>query len=178
MIDLLFNRRSIRHYTGVPVEKEKVDTLVQALLLAPSSRGIRPWEFIIVDEKKILKKLARSKQHGSSFLKDAPLGIVVIVDTRKSDVWIEDASIATIVVQLAAESMGLGSCWIQIRKRMHDRSITSEAYARSVLDIPDAYAVESIVAIGYPNEQKRGYCDDDLHYEKVFHNRYGLLYQK
>jgi nitroreductase len=177
MIEMLFNRRSVRLYTDAPVEKQKVEVLVQALLLAPSSRSIRPWEFIIVDDEGILKKLSRAKKHGSSFLKNAPLGIVVTADKTKSDVWIEDASIATVMVQLAAESMGLGSCWIQIRERMHDGNTTSENYVRSVLGIPDEYAVESMVGIGYPEEQKNGYREADLHFEKVHHNIYSRPYR-
>ena len=178
MIDLLYQRRSVRVYTDVPVEKEKVDLLVQSLLLAPSSRNIRPWEYIIVDQKEVLKELSRAKKHGSSFLKDAPLGIVVTADRSKSDVWIEDASIATIVVQYAAQSLGLGSCWIQIRERMHDRTATSEAYIRSLLGLPETYAVESMVAIGYPGEEKKGYRRSDLHYEKVHRNIFGRPYRE
>jgi nitroreductase len=97
MIDLLRKRRSIRTYTREPVDPLIIELLVEALLRAPSSRGINPWEFIIVDDRELLARLARAKQHGSAFLEHAAVGIVVSADTTKSDVWVEDCSIAAIV---------------------------------------------------------------------------------
>ena len=76
----------------------------------------------------MLGKLAKSKQHGSEFLKNAPLAIVICADSTKSDVWVEDCSIAAIIIQLTALSLGLGSCWAQIRDRQHDYEITAEGY--------------------------------------------------
>jgi nitroreductase len=172
IIETLKNRRSIRRYADTPVEKEKVEALIQAALLSPSSRGIRPWEFIVVDDGAVLQELAHSKEHGASFISDAPLGIVVIADTTMSDVWIEDTSIASIIIQIAAETLELGSCWVQIRERMHDDRTTADMYIRELLGIPEHYTVESVIGIGYPDEVKPGYTDEDLHYEKVRRNTY------
>lgn len=77
------------------------------------------------------------------------MAIVVLADPEKSDVWIEDTSIASMYLQLAAEDMGLGSCWVQIRKRSHSTGIDSEEYIQRTLDIPDHLCVASIIAIGY-----------------------------
>jgi nitroreductase len=151
---LIQNRRSIRKFKKQPVEEAKIEMLLEAALRAPSSRSINPWEFIVVSDSNLLKKLSESKPHGSAFLKNAPLGIVVLADSEKSDVWIEDTSIACIFIQLAAESLSLGSCWIQIRKRMHDKSKTAEAYVSDLLNIPKNFCIESIIAIGYPDEKK------------------------
>ena len=104
---------------------------------------------------------------------NARLGIVVCADPEKSTVWIEDASIATVFIQLAVESQGLGSCWIQIRERMHDDTKSSEAYIAELLNIPSNLKVESIVGIGYPAEKKSPHSRDVLQYEKIFLNRYG-----
>jgi len=169
---LIQSRRSIRKFTKPPVEETKVEKLLEAALRAPSSRGFNPWEFIVVSDRPLLEKLSESKPHGSTFLKNAPLGIVVLADSEKSDVWIEDASIASIFIQLAAESMGLGSCWIQIRKRMHDRSKTAEAYVSGLLNIPKNLCVEAIIAIGYPDEKKTPHKKNELQYEKIQYNRY------
>src|SRR5689334_18493035 len=111
MIELVRKRRSIRSYTKEPVENDKLKLLVETLLRAPSSRNINPWEFIVVDDREMLQKLATAKEHESTFLKGAALGIVVCADSTKSDVWVEDCSIASILVQMVAESLGLGSCW-------------------------------------------------------------------
>src|SRR3989304_1257735 len=118
MIDLLRKRRSIRVYEDRKIEFEKIEILKEALVRSPSSRSINPWEFIFVDEKELLQKLSQAKEHGSEFLEDAAVGIVVCGDEKRSDVWVEDCSIASILVQMVAQSIGLGSCWIQIRNRL------------------------------------------------------------
>jgi nitroreductase len=172
MIELLRARRSIRTYVDRPIEPEKIEILKEAVLRSPSSRNFDPWEFIFVDDRELLKQLARSKRHGSGFLQHSALGIVVCADSQKSDVWIEDCAIASILVQMVAQSIGLGSCWIQIRKRMYDDETTSEEYIRNLLNIPDHVKVESIVAIGYPAETREPLPRDELKDAKVRLNRY------
>ena len=172
MIEMLRNRRSIRKYTDKSIEHEKIEILKEAVLRSPSSRNIDPWEFIFVDDRELLRKLALCKPHGSRFLEHAALGIVVCADSEKSDVWIEDCSIASILVQMVAQSMDLGSCWIQIRRRMYDDKTTSEDYIRSLLDIPGRMKIESIVAIGYPAESREPLKRHELKYDKVRFNRY------
>lgn len=171
-IELLRTRRSIRTFTGEKVDPETVELLTEALLRAPSSRGINPWEFVVVDDPALLSKLSRSKEHGSEFLKNAPLGIVVCADSTKSDVWVEDCSIASIIVQLAALSRGLGSCWVQIRNRRHDSSRSAEEYVRELFGLPEHVTVESIVGIGHPAERKKPIPAVSLQREKVKHNRW------
>ena len=172
MIELLRKRRSIRNFTPERVSPEKVELLIEALLRAPSSRGNNPWEFVVVDDEELLARLSASKQHGSHFLKDAHLGIVVCADSTKSDVWIEDCSIASIIVQMTALSMGLGSCWIQIRNRSHDSRISAEDYIRELLGLPEHIKVESIIALGYPAEVRMPLSAKELQYGKVKRNRY------
>jgi nitroreductase len=171
-MDLITNRRSIRRFKTDKLETEKIEILKEAALRAPSSRGSNPWEFIFVTDRNLLEKLSGAKPHGSTFLRDAQLGIVVCADPEKSDVWVEDASIATIFIQLAATSLELGSCWIQIRDRMHDETRTAEAYLADVLDIPSNLKVESMIAIGYPAESKSPHPKESLQNEKIHLNQY------
>lgn len=175
---LIETRRSIRKFKSQPIEQKKIEQLIEAALRSPSSMNRNPWEFIIVTDAQLLEKLSQSKQHGSSFLKGAPLGIVVCADPQKCDVWVEDASIASIFIHLDAHDLGLGSCWIQIRDRMHDGNTSSEDFIRRILDIPVQMKVESIIAIGYPDEEKPPHKKDDLQFIKVYINRYGERYQK
>ena len=172
MIELLRTRRSIRKYTDKSIELEKIEILKEAVLRSPSSRNIDPWEFIFIDDRELLKKLACCKPHGARFLEHAALGIVICADGEKSDVWIEDCSIASILVQMVAQSMGLGSCWIQIRKRMYDDKITSEDYIRGLLDVPVRVKIESIISIGYPAENREPLPRHELKDGKVRCNRY------
>ena len=174
-MELITKRRSIRRFTTDKIEAQKVELLKEAALRAPSSRGVNPWEFIFITDRSLLMNLSAAKPHGSTFLRDATLGIVVCADPEKSDVWVEDASIATIFVELAAASLELGSCWIQIRERMHDENQTAEAYIAHQLNIPSHLKVESMIAIGYPAESKPPHSKEELQNEKVYLNQYGLV---
>ena len=175
MLDKLLKRRSIRRYTDKPIEKEKLDQLLRAALLSPTSRNTRAWEFIVVEDQELLAKLAVSKV-GAQPLKGAALGIVVLANPEKSDVWVEDTSIVTIILQLTAQSLGLGSCWIQIRERMYKERVTAEEYVREVLEIPASLKVESIVSFGYPNETRPLHTEDELLWDKVHYFKYGMKY--
>lgn len=172
MIELLRARRSIRKYTDKSIEPEKIAILKEAALRSPTSRNKHPWEFIFVDDGELLRQLALSKPHGARFLQGAALGIVVCADGEKSDVWTEDCSIASILVQMVAQSIGLGSCWIQIRNRMFDDQVTSEQHVRNLLKMPNHIKVESIIALGYPAEKKEPISREDLDYAKVRINSY------
>jgi nitroreductase len=178
VISLIQKRRSIRRFLQKPIEAEKIDQLIEAALRAPSSRDLNPWEFVVVTNRELLEKLSRAKQHGSAFLKNAPLGICVCADPEKCDVWIEDTSIASIFIHLAAASLGLGSCWIQIRERMHDEKKSSQEYVAETLHIPAMLQVESIIAIGYPVEQLPPHKKEELLFEKVHRDIYDMPYYK
>ncbi len=172
MIELLRNRRSIRKYTDKSIDAEKIELLKEAVLRSPSSRNFDPWEFIFVDDRELLTQLALCKPHGAKFLEHAALGIVVCADGQKSDVWIEDCSIASILVQMTAQSIGLGSCWIQIRKRAFDEDTTSEDYIKDLLNMPGNMKVESIISLGYPAEKRESVSKENLKYDKVRVNSY------
>lgn len=176
-MSLIRKRRSIRKFLEKPVEKETLDLLVEAGLRAPSSRGMNPWHLIVVTDHDRLVRLAQAKEHGSAFLRNAVAAIVVCADETKSDVWIEDASIATIMIQLAAESFGLGSCWIQIRKRMHDAQQSAQAYVAELLKLPPEIQVEAMVALGYPDEIKPSHSRESLPYAQVHGGFFGNAYR-
>ena len=175
-LSLAQKRRSIRKYQDKPVEAEKIDSLVEAVLRAPTSRGKNSWEFVVVTDPGLLEKLSNAKPHGANFLKNAAVGIVVCANPQISDVWIEDASIASIFIHLAAASLELGSCWIQIRERKHNDTQTAEAYIAEILNLAAHIKVESIIAIGYPDEHKSAHPRESLPYDKVSLNNYGVLY--
>ncbi|TCT14381.1 nitroreductase [Natranaerovirga pectinivora] len=172
MIELLCNRRSIRKFKDKKIEQDKVQKLIQAALLSPSSRSICPWEFIIIDDKNTLVALSKAKAHGSKFLDNTPMAIVIVADESICDVWIEDASIASIIIQLQAEKLDLGSCWVQIRNRQDAKGASSEHIVKELLDIPVNYRVESIIGIGYKDEEKESYNIDELQYNKVHLNKF------
>ncbi|MEJ2199811.1 MAG: nitroreductase family protein [Desulfuromonadaceae bacterium] len=173
LLPLLRKRRSIRKFEATPIPPPKVEQLIEALLRSPSSRSLNPWEFVVVTDPGLLAKLARAKEHGAAFLAGAPLAVVVCANPQASDVWIEDCAIASLVIHLTAESMGLGSCWVQIRRRQHSREQSAAAYVRESLDLPADYEVLSIVGLGYPAEEKAPHDRETLLYDRVSRNRYG-----
>lgn len=172
MLELLKQRRSIRKFQNKDVEPEKIELLTEALLRAPTSRNLQPCQFVIVDDRDLIKKLSRSKKHGTGFLQTAPLAVVVAADPERSDVWTEDSSIAAIVVQLAAEELGLKSCWGQLRLRPHDEEQSASDFVKQLLDIPAGFEVPIIIGIGYPDEEKEGHAKESLPFDKVHRNRY------
>jgi len=167
MLELLRKRRSVRHFKREPLTPAQIDALKEAVLRSPSSRGIKPWRFWFVQDAGLIGKLARCKEHGSAFLKDAPLAVVVCGDESLSDVWIEDCSIAAVIVHLAAVSLGLGGCWIQVRNRMHSSETTSEDYVRELLGIAHPLRVLAIVAVGLPGRASVGHPFESLDQAKV-----------
>ena len=172
-IDLLRKRRSIRSFQDKVVEQEKVDLLVEAMLRSPSSRSLNPWEFVVIQDRQTIKTLAKAKTHGSAFMKGATLAIAVCADPEKGDVWIEDCSIAAILLHLQATDLGLGSCWVQIRLREHDEQQSAEAYVAETLGLKEGLVVEAIIAIGYPSQEPPGHPQSSLLTEKVSYERYG-----
>jgi nitroreductase len=177
ILPFIQTRRSIRKYQKRPVEPDKTQMLIEAAIRSPSSMGAQPWEFVVIDDPDVLNKLSRAKPQGSAFIKNAPLGIVVCADPERSSAWVEDASIACTYIQLTAESLGLGSCWIQIRDRMHDQTKPGETYVAEVLSIPKKMKVEAMIAIGYPDEKKAPHKKEELLWKKVYRNHYGKPYE-
>ena len=85
--DLVQLRRSHRKFTAEEVDAEDVKLILRAGLMAPTSKGQRAWQFVVVDDKTDLEKLADAKDMGGQFLKDAPLAIVVLGDPMQNDCW-------------------------------------------------------------------------------------------
>ena len=167
MLELLRKRRSIRLFRKERISPAHIDALREAVLRSPSSRGIQPWKFFFVQDPDLIGKLSRAKESGSAFLKGAPLAVVVCGDETMSDVWIEDCSIAAVIVHLTAVSLGLGGCWIQIRNRMHSAEKTSEDYVREILGIGHPLRVLAIVAVGVPARVSTCHPFESLEQEKV-----------
>jgi nitroreductase len=173
MLDILQRRRSVRQFLPRPVEPDKVTQLIEALLRAPSSRGRNPWEFVVVTERDQLRLLSQAKAHGSEFLAGAALAVVIAADPQRCDVWIEDCAIAAIILQLTAVSLGLGSCWVQIRLRPHGDGRTAETFVREVVGLPERLMVDCIIGVGYPAAGLPGHAHSTLVFDQVHRERFG-----
>lgn len=152
-IEAIRTRRSIRAYKPDPVPDDLLNEVIAAGFCAPSAHAKRAWHAIVVKDIEKRKQLA-AIHPWSRLVKKAPVTVAVCVDRNESEVfWIEDGAVFIENMMLAAQSKGLGTCWIGIRGAIH-REVESEAAAREILEIPDQIGILALVVIGYPAEEK------------------------
>lgn len=164
---LIKMRRSTRKFTDELLKPEQVEMILKAALMAPSSKNKNPWQFVVVEDKEMLAKLAACKKYGAAFLEGCALAVVVIANVMESDVWVEDASIASIYMQLQAEELGLGSCWCQVRNRFTEDDMDTNQYVRDLLNIPYQLDVLSIIGFGYKEQERKPFDESRLQWEKI-----------
>ena len=172
LLQVMMNRRSVRKYTGEPVPEEKLERILQAGLVSASGRRMKPWEFIVVKDKDKLCSLSKCREHGPSIIAGADCAIVVAADEEKTDVWTEDCSIAMANMHLMADSLGVGSCWVQVRLREAPDGRSAEEYIRELLAIPEKYKVEAILSLGIPAEHPEPHTAEELPKEKVHREKF------
>ncbi len=169
----LQNRRSVRSYSGEPVPMEKLNMILEAGMLAPSSRAIRPYELIVVRDKQKLISLSGCRMGGAArMLAGADLAVVVVADEEKSDAWIEDSCVVMENMHLMASALGVGSCWIQGRERTAMDGETTEEYTRNILQFPAECRLEAILSLGMPEEEWPMTPLEMLPFAKIHINKY------
>ena len=156
MIELIRKRRSRRVYRDLPIPADSLNLLEEALLRSPTSRNREPWKYWLVTDRKLLVTLAGSKKAGSKMLATASAAVVIGANSDESDVWIEDCSIAATLLQMTAESLGIGNCWVQIRLRESSNAgVSAEEYVKAALgESSSSLKIASIIALGFSDEQK------------------------
>ncbi len=164
VLENIFERKSVRQYTDKEISSEMIENLLKAGMAAPSSRDRRPWQFIVVTDKALLKTMGE-RLKTASCLKEANKAIVVCGDTNLSDnCWFLDCSAATQNILLAAESMGLGAVWTAVYP-YEDRS----SIINNIFRLPDNIKALAVIPLGYPagkNEAKNKFDTQRIHYDK------------
>jgi len=153
VFEAIRNRRSVRAFTSETVSEEEVKRLVDAGRWAPSAGNIQPWEFIIVRDAKIKRRLVIAALD-QTFIEEAPVVIVVCADERQSSMGygsrgltlycLQDTAAAIQNMLLAAYTLGLGTCWI---------GAFHEEEARKTLRIPSGVRPIAIIPVGHPAEK-------------------------
>ncbi len=168
---LIQKRRSHRKYAASPISDADLKLILRAALMSPSSKGRRSWHFVVVSDKDVLQSLSTAKESNSAFVSEASHAIVVIAEESENDCWIEDGSIAAFAMQLQAEDLGIGSCWIQIRDKQHaSGDISAEAYIRRLLMIPDRFRVLCYLAMGHKAEERKLQNEERLKWDQVHYD--------
>ena len=119
--ELVERRHSVRSFTGEPVEQAAITRILKAALSAPSAKNTRSSSFMVVEEPELIGRIARMRDYGSAFVEKAPLVILVMGDQLRSDLWEVNAAISATYVQLAAQALELGSCWVHVAGRPRRR---------------------------------------------------------
>ena len=112
--EIIEKRRSVRKFTDRAVSEETIRQLLHAALTAPSARNTRSTRLLVVDDPETVARMADMRDYGAGFMKNAPMAILVLGDTTKSDLWRVNASIAATMLQLACVDEGLASCWVHV----------------------------------------------------------------
>ena len=145
-------RRSIRAFTKAPVERDKIETILETARLAPSAGDLQAYQIVVIDDSEVKAALAAAalSQH---FIVEAPVVLVFCANSRRSErkygrrgaslYCIQDATVAACYAQLAATAQGLASCWV---------GAFDEAEVSGVLRAPPGLRAVVIMPIGYPAE--------------------------
>lgn len=147
-LNTIFARKSVRSFKSDAVPDEKLRMLVRAGMAAPTAVDKRPWEFIVVTDRAVLKQLADALPY-AKMAEKAAAAIIVAGDVKKqwggmeSDYWIMDCSAATQNILLAAESMGLGAVWTAVYPE--DSRVRS---VRQILGIPFHVVPLNVIPVG------------------------------
>ena len=169
-LEAIFTRKSTRKFLDQPVEEEKILTILRAGMSGPTCVNARDWAFLVVKDRDRLIAMAEANGRPAEPLKNAAFGILVLGDLEKAfpqakDYWVVDGAIAAQNMILAAQDLGLGSVWLGTWPQM-DRVNRQ----RELFDVPDRYMPHSIVAFGYPEndrfEERDQFEPDKVHYER------------
>jgi len=147
LMEAIKGRRSIRAYDSKPVEKEKIEAVLEAARLAPSARNRQKWQFVVVTDPEVKDKMLDACNN-QQFLKQAPAIIVACgqepgIMSCEQPVETIDVSIAFSFIILKAYEEGLGTCWL---------GNFNKDKVKAVLGIPDDVSVVAVTPLGYPAE--------------------------
>lgn len=165
-MSIILNRRSIRQYKDMPVEKDKLTRIIKAGMQAPSAHNTQPWEFILITDAKAKEALSQMSQY-AQFAKAAPVLILTCANldraAKDNTWWVQDLSACTqnMLLQIAAE--GLGGVWLGFYP---DEERVSKA--KAYFTLPEHIVPFSVIACGYseqPNQFVDRYDAAKVHYE-------------
>lgn len=166
----ILERTSVRRFENRPVSDELKEALLRAAMSAPTGVNRQPWEFIVVDDKDMLVRLADALPY-AKMAAQSPMAIVVCGNTDRfldgddASLWVQDLSAASENILLAAHSLGLGGVWTCLYP--HPDRMNA---VKDLLSLPDKIVPFNLIPIGYPLTHHAPM--DKWHPDRVHHNRY------
>lgn len=148
VFEAIKTRKSVRGFKDRPVEREKIEKLLEAARLAPSASNRQEWRFVVVTDAEKRKALAAVAKN-QAFVGQAPVVLACCAETDNHVMscgqlcYPIDVAIAIDHMTLAAVEMGLGTCWI---------GAFDEKEVKKLLGIPDAIRVVQLLPVGYPED--------------------------
>ncbi len=144
VFEAIKNRRSVRRFEDRPVPDELIEKIIEAGQWAPSACNRQAWKFIVVDSDDIKEKLRRETT--AYFVTKAPLLIFTVYSNRTDNLEYKDhllsAAMAVQNMQLAAFSLGLGTCCVN--------NLPIKSRLRKILNVPRSYDPVALLCVGYP----------------------------
>ncbi len=166
ILQTIFQRRSIRKYQEKPVEREKLEKLLQAAMAAPSAMNGKPWEFVVITDPATMAQFRQLLKYGNY---NAPAAIAVCANLSKATYrdskayWVQDCSAAVENILIAAVGLGLGTVWVAIYPRA-----ARIRRVRQILNLPEYVTPLALVYVGYPitpKEPRTQYDPERVHWE-------------
>lgn len=170
LVEGILDRRSIRSYTDGHITDEELHTILRAGMSGPTCANTRDWSFIVVRDKDTLNKMADANGRPAGPLRTCDVGILILGDLerafpRAKEYWVIDGAIAGQNMILAAKGLGIGSVWLGTWPQMDRVEAQSKLF-----NLPETVVPHSIIAFGYPAEEKTGehpdYEESQVHFEK------------
>lgn len=174
LLPAIYSRRSIRKFEDTPLDASAVQILLEAGLRAPSSKNRHTTQFVLIEERETLDALSHMRESGAAFLRQVPLGIVILGSPMECERWIADASLAAGFIQLQAEALGLGSCWADAYGCYTGNGQESAEYVRNLLGIPYQLEVLCILGVGHKATSPEPRPTESLKWEKIHIGKYVL----
>ncbi len=166
-INAIATRRSIRKFQDRPVSEELVQQLLISAMQAPSARNQQPWQFVVIDDRRLLAKMAELMPN-AAMAAAAPLAILIAGDLsleKSEGYWVVDCAAAAENVLLAAHALGLGAVWCGIYPRPQRMD-----QMRQVVDLPENITAHSLIVIGHPAETVQP--ANRFRADRIHHNRW------
>ena len=165
-MDAIFKRRSVRKYSGRDVADDIIKKILAAAMSAPSAGNERPWHFIVLRDKEMLKKVSECSPYARA-LAGAPVGIVVCADLaleKHEGFWVQDCSAAVENILIEVAALGLGAVWLGVYP-LEERIL----HLKKLFNLPEQIMPFAVVPVGYPGQENvpsDRYDQSKLHYEK------------